>query len=94
MTEGAAQVSIEGLNVSGELRGVTTQTVAFNFDSRAMTIDTAAERMSPGEMDFSILGVSMSANVEPFSYAGSPQPKAVLQVAEFSLKALMQSLDI
>jgi len=94
MTEGAAQVSIEGLNVSGELRGVTTQTVAFNFDSRAMTIDTAAERMSPGEMDFSILGVSVSANVEPFSYAGSPQPKAVLRVAEFSLKALMQALDI
>ena len=51
MTEGAAQVSIEGLNVSGELRGVTTQTVAFNFDSRAMTIDTAAERMSPGEIN-------------------------------------------
>lgn len=93
MTEGAAQVSIEGLNVSGELRGVTTQAAEFNFDSRAMTIDTAAERMSPGEMDFSILGVSMSANVEPFSYAGSPQPKAELRVAEFSLKELMQALD-
>jgi AsmA protein len=94
MTEGAAQVSIEGLNVSGELRGVTTQAAEFNFDSRAMTIDTVAERMSPGEMDFSVLGVSMSANVEPFSYAGSPQPKAALRVAEFSLKELMQALDI
>ena len=94
MTEGAAQVSIEGLNVSGELRGITTQAAEFNFDSRAMTIDTAAERMSPGEMDLSVLGVSMSADVEPFSYAGSPQPKAELQVAEFSLKELMQALDI
>ena len=94
MTEGAAQVSIEGLNVSGELRGVTAQATEFNFDSRAMTIDTAAELMSPGEMDFSVLGVSMSANVEPFSYAGSPQPKAELRVAEFSLKELMQALDI
>jgi AsmA protein len=94
MTEGAAQVSIEGLNVSGELRGISTQAAEFNFDSRAMTIDTVAERMSPGEMDFSVLGVSVSADIEPFSYAGSPQPKAVLRVAEFSLKDLMQALDI
>ena len=94
MTEGAAQVSIEGLNVAGELHGITTREAEFNFDSRAMTIDTAAERVSPGEIDFSVLGVSMSANVEPFSYAGSPQPKAELRVAEFSLKELMQALDI
>lgn len=94
MTEGAAQVSIEGLNISGVLHGVTRQTVEFTFDSRAMMIDTVAERLSPGEMEFSILGVSMSANVEPFSYAGSPRPKAVLHVAEFSLKELMQALDI
>lgn len=94
MTEGAAQLSIEGLNVSGELRGVTTQTAAFNFDSRAMTIDTVAQSVSPGEMDLSALGVSMSVIVEPFSYAGSPQPKAEMRVAEFSLKELMRALDI
>lgn len=94
MTEGAAQVTIEGLNVSGELRGITTEPAIFNFDSREMTVDTAAELLSPGEMDLSVLGVSLSANVEPFSYAGSPQPKAELHVAEFSLKELMRSLDI
>jgi AsmA protein len=94
MTEGAAQVSIEGLNVSGELRGVTTEAAEFNFDSREMAIDTVAQSASPGEMDLSILGVSMSANVEPFSYADSPRPKAALQVAEFSLKELMRKLDI
>ena len=94
LTEGAAQVSIEGLNVSGELRGLTSQAAAFNFDSRSITIDTVAERMSPGEMDFSVLGVSMSAIIEPFSYSGSPQLKANLRVAEFSLKELMQTLDV
>jgi AsmA protein len=94
MTEGAASVSIEGLNVAGEISGLTAQTAEFNFDSREMTIDTVAERMSPGEMDLSVLGVSMSANIAPFSYAGSPQPKAEVRVAEFSLKELMQALDI
>jgi AsmA protein len=94
MTEGAAQVSIEGLNVSGELRGLTSQAAEFNFDSRKMEIDTVAASVNPGEMDLSILGVSMSAKVEPFSYAEAPRPKAVLQVAEFSLKELMRALDI
>ena len=94
MTEGAAQISIAGLNVAGELRGVTAQPAEFNFDSREMAIDTVARRVSPGEMDLSVLGVSMSANVEPFSYADSPRPKAALQVAEFSLKELMRQLDI
>jgi len=94
MSDGAAQISIEGLNVSGEINGITAQTATFNFDSRAMTIDTVAQRVSPGEMDFSVLGVSVAAVVEPFSYAGSPQPKAELRVAEFSLKELMRTLDI
>jgi AsmA protein len=94
MTEGAAQVTIAGLNVAGEVRGVTSQPAEFNFDSREMAIDTVASNVSPGEMDLSILGVSMSAKVEPFSYADSPRPKAALQVAEFSLKELMRKLDI
>ena len=94
MTEGAAQITVEGLNVSGELRGLTSGPANFNFDSREMTIDTVAELLNPGEMDLSVLGVSLSANVEPFSYADSPQPKAELHVAEFSLKDLMRALDI
>lgn len=94
MTEAMAEVTIEGLNVSGELRGITSQPAVFNFDSREVSIDTVGQMLSPGEMDFSIFGVSLSANVEPFSYAGSPQPKAELRVAEFSLKSLMQALDI
>jgi AsmA protein len=94
MTAGAAQVSIQGLNVSGEVRGVATQPAAFNFDSREMAIDTVAQSVSPGEMDLTILGVSISAKFEPFSYADNPRPKAALQVAEFSLKELLRKLDI
>lgn len=94
MSEGAAQLSVAGLNVAGELRGVTAQPAQFNFDSRAMTIDTVAETIDAGEMDLSVLGVGMSANVEPFSYAGNPTIRSKLNIAEFSLKELMRSLDI
>lgn len=94
MSKGAAQLSLSGLNVSGTLNGVVAQPTEFNFDAREINVDTAAQSINAGEMDLAVLGLSMAANVEPFSYAGSPQPKASLRVAEFSLKDLMQVLDI
>ncbi len=92
MHEGMAKIDVDGLNVSGTLRGVAEDSTAFNFDARAMSIDTAAEQVTLGEMDMAILGLSMSADVKPFSYAGELTPNATLRVNEFSLKELMQTL--
>lgn len=94
MAEAATQISVEGLNVSGTLRGIADEPTDFNFDSRAVQINTAEQRASLGEMDISVLGLSMSAVIEPFSYAGPIQPQAELRVAEFSLKELMTALGI
>lgn len=94
MSDGAKQISTEGVNVSGTLRGIVAGETEFNFDSRAMQIDTEAQSINAGEMDLTVLGISMAANVEPFSYAGTPQPVADIRVANFSLKELMQTLDI
>ena len=94
MSDGAEQIGLEGLNVNGTLRGVTDVPTDFNFDSRVVAVDTAAESVDLGEMDLSVLGMSMSADVEPFSYSGTPQPTARLAVAEFSLKELMEKLGI
>ncbi len=94
MNEDGSQISLSDLNVSGALRGVVTEPTEFNLDSRAISIDTAAESINPGELDLMVLGLSMSANVQPFSYADSPRPRAELRVAEFSLKELMSVLDI
>jgi AsmA protein len=94
MSEGGAELSLAGLNVAGELTGITSQPAAFNFDSRELHIDTVTETATLGEMDLNILGIAMSADVAPFSYAGTPQPKAKLYVQEFSLKDLLQALDI
>lgn len=94
MSAGAQQLSLAGLNVTGTLNGIVSQPTDFNFDAREINVDTAAQSINAGEMDLSVLGLSMAADVEPFSYAGSPQPRATLSVAEFSLKDLMQVLDI
>jgi len=90
--EGMAQIDIEDLNVSGSLDGIAAAPTAFSFDARAIIIDTQAQNITPGEMDLGILGLSMTAKVAPFSYAGEPQAKATLTVHEFSLKELMATL--
>jgi len=94
MSDGAKLISTEGLNVSGTLRGIVAAETEFNFDSREMQIDTGAQSIDAGEMDLMVLGISIAANVEPFSYAGTPQPVADIRVANFSLKELLRTLDI
>ena len=94
MSEGGSQISLSDLNVTGALRGIVSEPTEFNFDSRAINVDTEAQSIDLGELDLVVLGLSMSADVAPFSYAGTPQPKADLRVAEFSLKELMSILDI
>jgi AsmA protein len=91
-SNGMAQFDISDLNLSGTLRGIAEQATEFNFDARAISIDTEGQNVTLGEMDMGILGISMAANVAPFSYAGDPHPKATITVHEFSLKELMATL--
>lgn len=90
--EGMVKVSISDLSVSGSLAGVAGKATDFNFDARAMEIDTEAQNVTLGEMDMGVLGLSMTANVAPFSYANDPRPNATITVHEFSLKELMRTL--
>lgn len=92
--EGMQRIAVDGLNVSGELRGIVSEPTAFNLDSRAIVLDAGNQRMTLGEIDLAVLGMTMSADVEPFSYAGPLELTSALRVAEFSLKELMTTLDI
>ena len=46
------------------------------------------------DVEITVLGVDISANVEPFSYVDDAIPTAVIQVDEFSLKELMAQMNI
>ena len=94
LAESLQQLTVSGLNISGNLTGIVSQPTMLNLESRAISVDMAGQSLTPGEIDLSILGLSMSADVKPFSYAGDPRITATLRVADFSLKELMQTLDI
>lgn len=94
ISDDLARISLDGLNISGALDGIIDGPAAFNFDARAIQLDANAQSVDPGEIDLMVLDLAMAMDVEPFSYAGTPQPVADLRVAPFSLKALMQTLGI
>lgn len=90
--EGMAQIDITGLNISGTLQGLAEHATELNFDARAISIDTEGQNVTLGEMDLALLGVSLTADVKRFSYAGEITPKASVTVHEFSLKDLISTL--
>ena len=94
LSESLQQVTLDGLGIAGTLRGVVEQPTDFNLESRSITLDTAASQVAPGEIDLGVLGLSMSANVQPFSYAGDLNIVTALRVNEFSLKDLLATLAI
>lgn len=94
LSESLQQVTLDGLGIVGTLRGVVEQPTDFNLESRSISLDTAASQVAPGEIDLGVLGLSVSANVQPFSYAGDLNIVTALRVNEFSLKELLATLSI
>ena len=59
-----------------------------------MMLDGDAGTVGFSDVEVSMLGIDMSANVEPFSFVEEVAPEATFQIDAFSLKSLMQSLNI
>jgi AsmA protein len=88
------RLTLENLNVTGQLAGIVEGTTGLEFGAGRIDVDMNAETVGMGEMELGILGLRMTANVAPFSYAGTPTPQATIQVQPFSLKDLMSALGV
>jgi len=58
------------------------------------TLDSEAGTIAFSDVEISTLGLDIDAEVAPFSYADDAVPVATLAIDAFSLKSLMQALDI
>ena len=59
-----------------------------------MTLDSDAGTVAFSDVEISTLGVDIDADIEAFSYVDEAVPTATIQVDAFSLKSLMQALNI
>lgn len=90
--EAFASLMLDNLTVAGEVRGLAAEPTDLRLGARSIAVDTDAETVSMGEIDLDALGLSVTALVEPFSYAGDLAVEANIRVLPFSLKDLMQTL--
>lgn len=90
--EELASFALENFEANGQLTGIAEQPAELALSAPAIAIDTNEERVAAGTVELTFLDVRASAEIEPFSYAGTPQPKASLRVEPFSLKGLLQAL--
>jgi len=93
LSDGNEHLSIKGFDIEGQLEGVAAETTDYRFSAPSIDVDMVGERITMGEMELELLGLEMSADVEPYSYT-NPQPKMSLAVEPFSLKELMQTLGV
>lgn len=88
----AGLVSLADLTIDGSATGETP--LSFSFEAPAISLQTEAQNADIGTISFSIFDVEVEADIEPFSYAGEPTPKATISVDAFSPRSLMQTLNI
>ena len=90
----AGTISLDDLSLDGLIEGVAEVPTTLQFATDSLVADTEQEVLTLGDVEMSVLGIGLSAQVEPFSYAGSPEPVAVIRVEAFSPRSLMQRLNI
>lgn len=88
----AAKVVLDDLSVDSVIEGLTDAPATIELRAPAIVAETGKQVLSAGSIEASVFGVDIEAQVEPFSYAGTPEPVATVTVDRFSLKSLMQRL--
>ncbi|MGB5627266.1 MAG: AsmA family protein [Woeseiaceae bacterium] len=87
-------VSVDGLTVAGVIEGIANSPTRLAFETDGIEVQTKEQRVAMQPVSLTLLGIDMTADVEPFSYAESVQPNAALRVDAFSPKSLMSLLEI
>ncbi len=90
----AGTVAISDLDVDGRVEGAMEVPATVRFSAPSIQLDTRAQDANLGEVNLQLMSVDLQADVEPFSYAGDPQPAATISIAAFSPRTLMQELAI
>jgi AsmA protein len=82
-------LSVAGFELQGTLDGVGAMPTKLGIRTDGIGIDAVGKMITVQPLDLEALGMNISADVQPFSYADSVQPSAVVKVDAFSPRSLM-----
>lgn len=87
-------VVFDGLTVDGVIEGIATSPTRLAFETDGIEVQTEDQAVTMKPLALTLLGIDLQADVEPFSYAGSVEPVADIQIDAFSPRSLMHLLEI
>jgi len=90
----AGTIGIRNLEIGGRVDGVAEVPATMQLAAPAIDLDTKTQTASPGDLEIKVMSLDLHAAVEPFSYAGEPQPNARISVAAFSPRTLMNEFGV
>ena len=88
----AGIVYLDDLEIDARVEGATEAPVDLRLAAPAIALDTNARIADLGVLELSILDLKLTADVEPFAYAERIEATAVLGMAAFSPRRLLQAL--
>jgi AsmA protein len=87
-------VALDGLTLGGVAEGLVDAPTRFSFETAGVEVRTVDQVISMQPVAITALDLDVSAELQPFSYAGSIEPTAAIQVDAFSPRSLMHLFEI
>jgi len=92
--DNAGSISISDFAISGTVLGLSDNETRLSLSVPDILLQSDDETVDVGSVELSIFDIIIKANIDEFSYAGSPSPKGTISIEEFSPRQLMQAMDI
>lgn len=88
----SGDIVLDGLSLDTRIEGVTEAPADIRLAAPEIAMNIKTEIIAPGSIELSVFDLDLAATIEPFSYAGTPAPKATLSIAAFSPRSLVTTL--
>ena len=89
-----AVISLSDFTISGDVTGLGEVPTSFSLSAPGIELRTEDKTADIGSIEMAVVGIDLKADVDVFSYAGSPAPNATISIDAFSPRSLMQTLNI
>lgn len=94
ISSGGDTILIDGFSIEALLEGLSATPTTFGLETGLISIDAGAETVTLDPVALGMLGLDISAQVEPINYSGEITPVAKIEVDAFSLRNLMNRMDV
>jgi len=87
-------VRLDGFSLQGVTEGLANSPTSLGIRTAGVELNTTEQTVQLQPIELRALDVEISADVQPFSYAGAIETTAAIKIAAFSPRSLMHLFDV